>query len=138
MGSFQVTAIPEKIEPTQPTNEQLLVTIGSFSTPIVYVVIVIILISLVLILSAFKLGRRYSKLQIALAKGDNVKMLLSLKKHLEKYLEILQNTRHSRILSKEEKDIKEAIEVDLDEVDRAIEEQNRILLKEEQDRSDAL
>lgn len=51
-------------------------------------------------------------------------MLLLLKKRLEKHLEILQQTRHNRVLSKEEKDIKEEIEIDLDEVDRAIEKQS--------------
>ncbi len=56
-------------------------------------------------------------------KGSTTKVLLSLKKRLEKHLEVLQRTRHSRTLSKEEKDIKEAIEIDLDEVDKAIEDQ---------------
>jgi hypothetical protein len=51
-------------------------------------------------------------------------VLVSLKKRLEKHLEILQRTRHERVLSKEEKEIKEAIEADLDEVDRAIEKQS--------------
>lgn len=130
LGTFQATAIPEEIQPTTPEDRQLLVTIGSFSAPIVYVVTVILLISLLLVIGAFKIGRHYSKVRnrlkvrTALTKGDNTKVLLSLKKRLEKHLEILQHTRHNRVLSKEEKDIKEAIEVDLDEVDRAIEEQN--------------
>ena len=58
-----------------------------------------------------------------LIKGHNTKTFLLLKKRLEKHLEILQRIRQDRILSKEEKEIKEAIESDLDEIDRAIEEQ---------------
>ena len=59
----------------------------------------------------------------ALGKADNIKVLISLKKRLERHLELLQRTRHERVLSKEEKDIKQAIEGDLDEVDQAIEDQ---------------
>ena len=65
------------------------------------------------------------KMRTALVKGDNSKILHLLKKRLQKHLEILQNTRHGRILTKEEKEIKEAIEGDLDEVDKAIGEQNK-------------
>ena len=84
---------------------------------------------IILVIGAYKLGRHYSKFRnkfktrTALGKGDTTKVLLSLKKRLEKHLEVLQRTRHSRTLSKEEKDIKEAIEIDLDEVDKAIEDQ---------------
>ena len=65
------------------------------------------------------------KMRTALVKGDNSKILHLLKKRLQKHLEILQNTRHGRILTMEEKEIKEAIEGDLDEVDKAIGEQNK-------------
>lgn len=128
-GTFKVTAAPEPIQPAPDTNEQLLITIGSFTIPLVYFIIIILLIVIILLLGAFKLGRSYSKIhnklkvRAALVRGDNTKVLLLLKKRLEKHLEILQNTRHNRILSKEEKEIKEAIEGDLDEVDRAIEKQ---------------
>lgn len=128
LGTFQATA-KEEIQQTQLINNKLLVSIGSFSAPIVYVVLVMLSISAILSLGAFKLGRHYNKVlnrfkvRTSLAKGDNTKLLLSLKKRLEKHLDILQNTRHSRVLSKEEKEIKEAIESDLDEVDKAIEKQ---------------
>jgi len=78
-----------------------------------------------------KLGRYYNKtrniykVRASLAKGDTIKVLLLQKKRLEKHLKLLQRTRLKRVLSKEEKDIKEAIEGDLDEIDRAIEEQSK-------------
>ena len=81
-----------------------------------------------LVLGAFGLGRHSSKFRgkhktrTALSKGDSTKVLLAFKKRLEKHLELLQRTRRNRTLSKEEKDIKEAIEIDLDEVDKAIED----------------
>lgn len=128
-GAFKTTAVPEPIQPATHTNEQLLITIGSFTTPAVYLIVILLLIVIILVLIAFEFGRHYGKfrnkfkVRTALFKGDNTKVLLLLKKRLEKHLEILQHTRHNRILSKEEKDIKEAIEGDLDEVDRSIEEQ---------------
>jgi len=131
LGAFQTTAAPEKILPIASTNRQLLVTVGSLSVSVVYFVIVILLISLILVIGAFKLGRHYNKahnrpkMRTILTKGDNTKVLFLLKKRLEKHLEILQRTRHNRVLSKEEKEIKEAIEGDLDEVDKAIEEQEQ-------------
>ncbi len=123
-GVFSATAAPE---PTAPVREQLLVIIGSFTIPAIYLILIILLIILASAIGAFILGQHYCKhrnklkTRTALAKGDGAKVLLTLKKRLEKHLEILQRTRHSRILSKEERDIKEAIEGDLDEVDRAIE-----------------
>lgn len=118
-GTFKTTAV----------SRQLLITMGSFTIPAVYFIVISLLIVIILVLIAFKLGRHYNKLRnklrvrTALVKGDNTKVLLLLKKRLEKHLEILQHTRHNRVLSKEEKDIKDAIEGDLDEVDRAIAEQ---------------
>lgn len=129
LGNFQATAALEETQPTNLEDKRLLVTIGIFSVPIVYAVIVILFIFIILILIAFTFGRHYNKVRnklkvrTTLTKGDNLKILLSLKKRLEKHLEILQQTRHNRVLSKEEKDIKEAIEGDLDEVDKAIEKQ---------------
>ena len=90
---------------------------------------ILLLIIIILVVSAFQLGRHFCKhrdklkAHTVLVKKDSVKALLLSKKHLEKHLEILQHTRHSRLLSKEEKGIKEAIEGDLDEIDRIIEEQ---------------
>lgn len=129
-GSFKATAAPEsRPEPVPATGEPLLISFGSFAIPVIYFIIALLSMIIILTFGAFRLGRSYSKLRnklkvrTALVKGDNTKVLLLLKKRLEKHLEILQRTRHNRVLSKEEKEIKEAIEGDLDEVDRAIEEQ---------------
>lgn len=56
----------------------------------------------------------------AISNGNHPKALLLLKKSLENHLDLLQETRHRRILTKEEKQIKAGIENDLDELDRAI------------------
>lgn len=110
-------AVSEPIQPATHTNEA------------VYFIVMILFIVIILVLIAFEFGRHYNKLRnkfrvhTALVKGDNTKVLLLLKRRLEKHLEILQHTRHYRVLSKEETDIKDAIEGDLDEVDRAIAEQ---------------
>jgi hypothetical protein len=115
--------------PVAHSSDPAMLTIGSFSAPALYSFIILILVIALLTLGAFHFGRHYNKPRIkskvrnVLGKGDNTKVLNLLKKRLEKHLEILQNTRHGRILSKEERDIKEAIEGDLDEVDRAIAEQ---------------
>jgi glutamate synthase domain-containing protein 3 len=84
---------------------------------------------LALIIGAYYVGRYRGnphhklKMRVAFTNIDKSKTLQLLKKRLEKHLELLQETRHERILTKEEKEIKEAIEKDLDEVDRAITEQ---------------
>lgn len=130
-GDFKSMAVKAEEEPVQPatTKDQLLITIGSFSIPAVYAIVITLLIVIILILSAFILGLHYSKLRNkikvrpVLVNGDNTEALLLFRKRLEKYLKVLQRTRHTRILSKEEKGIKEAIERDLDEIDRALEEQ---------------
>ncbi len=62
------------------------------------------------------------KIRTVISKGDTLKVLAMFRKRLEKYLEILQHTRHFRILSSEERNIKDAIEVDLDEIDKALQE----------------
>lgn len=127
LGFFKATAAVEPKEPVT-TKEQSLVTIGSFVVPAIYFVLSLLLTITILMLGAFEFGRRYNKIRnkrkvrAALGDGDHTKILILLKKRLEKHLEILQHTRHGRVLSKEEKDIKEAIESDLDEVDQAIEE----------------
>lgn len=133
LGTFHATAAaspaPEATQPVVSTNGYTLLTIGSFSMPLLYILILLISLVILLVLGAFKLGNHYSsvydkvKTRAALGKGDTSKVLLTLKKRLERHLELLQRTRHTRVLSKEEKDIKSAIETDLDEVDRALEEQ---------------
>ncbi len=108
------------------TTSQMLVTIGSFTITMFNFVMVILLVALILIVGAYILGRRNSRysrslnIRKALLKGDDSKILIMLKKRLEKHLEIIQHTRHNRVLTKEEKEIKEAIEGDLDEVDKAM------------------
>ena len=129
-GDFHTTEMvsPEQAEPAT-SDERLLITIGSFSAPVIYIATLIMALVSLLAISAFYFGRHYHRfhrkfqVRAALEKGDHSKVLSLLKKRLEKHLEILQRTRHNRILSKEEKDIKEAIEGDLDEVDRVLEEE---------------
>ncbi len=90
------------------------------------VLIVFGIILLLLVLAGYRFGFRNSqlshklKLRTVLTKGDNSKAFNLLKRRLEKHLEILQETRHERVLTKEEKEIKAAIEGDLDEVDKII------------------
>ncbi len=97
-------------------------------SPQIYMSIIIALMSIILLLVVVYSGRHYIKLRhrlkvrAALTRGDNTRVLLLVKRRLERHLEILQNIRHGRILTDEEKAIKEAIEIDLDEVDRAIED----------------
>jgi hypothetical protein len=127
-GEFTVPTAPVPAEPAPVQIEQPFLVVGPLAVPMPYV-LVVVLIVLILLFAAFRMGSHYGrlygklKMRNALLKGDNTKVLLLLKRRLEKHLEILQRTRHNRILSKEEKEIKEAIEGDLDEVDRAIEEQ---------------
>ena len=112
-------------------TSHLLITIGSYTVTALYLIIPILAFLLLLFVLIYRWGHHYSrfmhklKMRTALVKGDNSKILHLLKKRLQKHLEILQNTRHGRILTKEEKEIKEAIEGDLDEVDKAIGEQNK-------------
>jgi hypothetical protein len=128
LGSFKATAVQEPTSVPVPSKHSL-ISMGSFAIPVIYFIIALLSVITILVLGAFKLGRHYSKfshkfkVRTSLAKGDHSKVLLVLKKRLEKHLEILQRIRQDRILSKEEKEIKEAIEGDLDEVDKAIEEQ---------------
>ncbi len=133
-GAFKASPMLNQVSEASkaPAKSELLISIGSFAIPALYLGIIILCGIFIIFIGAFRLGNHYSRLRgklktrTALVQGDNLKVLLLLKKRLEKHLEILQQTRHSRVLSKEEKDIKEAIEVDLDEVDRAIEEQSSL------------
>ena len=107
-------------------KEELFVTIGKMSMPISYAITIFSLFSFLLLICGYYFGKNHNAIRRKLnakssvLKGDHKKVLLSLKKRLERHLEIMQDTRHSRILSKEEKAIKEAIEMDLDEVDKAL------------------
>lgn len=113
---------------TEATS-RLLITVGSFTISAFFLAIPILVVLLFVIIFMYYVSHHYSrfqhklKMRTALVKGDNSKILLLLKRRLERHLEILQRTRYNRILTKEEKEIKEAIESDLDEVDRAIREQ---------------
>jgi hypothetical protein len=141
-GAFTATArleiAPEpEPEPVYVPSEPLLITIGSFVVSAVYVITTLLAVITLLVIGAFNLGRQYGKThgkphgkshdkpapRATSVKTSSTKLLLALRKRHEKNLKILQNTRHSRVLSKEEKEIKEAIEEDLDEIDRVIEEQ---------------
>lgn len=73
--------------------------------------------------SRIHLVRYAHKLRIrrAMVNGDSAKVLSIIKARLEKHLELLHNIRHHRLLTKEEKKIKEDLEDDLDEIDKGIE-----------------
>lgn len=109
-------------------TSKLLITIGSQTVTAFSLLISIIAIVVLLLILAYYLGHRYSrfqhrlKIRTAIIKGDNSKVLTLLRKRLEKHLAILQRIRKNRLLSDDEKEIKEAIEGDLDEVDKAMNE----------------
>ncbi len=119
---------PEPVQVTVHRGDPLVLTVGSFSTPVLYMVLLLISIVGLLMLGAFSFGRHYSRVYRKLKVRsdfdgeDTSKALAVFKKRLERHLDLLQRTRHGRILSKEEKDIKEAIEGDLDDIDRVLEE----------------
>jgi hypothetical protein len=128
-GTFHASIVPvSETKPALPivsVNEQL-ITIGSFVFPTFFLVVLALVVILLLMILMYYLGHHYRRVQnklmmrTALTKGDSSKALLLLRKRLESHLEILQHIRHGRILTKEEKEIKEAIEGDLDEIDRDI------------------
>lgn len=133
-GTFNVLGtLSNKVEPDNSSVNQDRISLtyngNTYSTPLWFVLILIIPSIISIASVSFGLGQRYSRprrksrIQIPTVKKDNIKVLYELKKRLEKHLEILQHTRHNRILSREERDIKEAIEGDLDEVDKEIERQ---------------
>ena len=65
----------------------------------------------------YRHNQHRTKLKAVLNEEGQAKTLMLLKKRLEKHLAILQKIRHSRILTREEKEIKQALESDLDEID---------------------
>lgn len=106
--------------------DESLVKLMNYAYPQSKALIVFGIILILLVLAGYSFGFRNSqlshklKLRTVLTKGDNSKAFNLLKRRLEKHLEILQETRHERVLTKEEKEIKAAIEGDLDEVDKII------------------
>ena len=81
---------------------------------------------IILILLSGYFGYRLAKLKPkrtiknALNKQDHTKSLSILKRRLERHLQIIQNTRQKRVLTDEEKRIKDDIENDLDEIDKEL------------------
>ncbi len=126
--SVKPQAQPEQVEVTVQRGDLLQMTVGSFTAPFLYVGLSLISLVGLLMLIAFSFGRGHSRVYRKLRvhsefeSEDTSRALAVFKKRLEKHLELLQRTRHGRILSKEEKDIKEAIEGDLDDIDRMLEE----------------
>ena len=124
-GTFFVTSVPvpdsKPVVSTAPDNK--FVTIGTFAFPFFFLTILALVILLLLMIFMYYLGYHYRRVQqkfkmrSALTTGNTSEALAVLRKRLETHLEILQDIRHSRILTKEEKQIKEAIEGDLDEID---------------------
>lgn len=113
------------------TSKQLLVSIGTFSMPAIHLTIALLLAMIVLAIGGFALGRylspgvRESRVRNGSINDEKSRILSLLKERLERHLEILQHAQQSRmVLSREEKEIKDIIENDLQEVDRAIQELN--------------
>jgi hypothetical protein len=135
-GNFYVAEKPSVKPPAQPEQVQVVVqrgdpleiTIGSFTAPFLYVALLLISVVGLLMLIAFSFGRGHSrafrKLRVhsAFDSEENNRALTVLKKRLERHLELLHRTRQDRILSREEKEMKEAIEGDLDDIDRMLSE----------------
>ena len=120
--------VPSSHLHTKVTSD-LLISIGSFTMAAFPLMLSLFAILVLLIVLVYYLRHHHAKSrsrenEVELRKKQSAKTLIMLKERVEKLHEILQKTRHSRILTKEEKEIKEAIERELDEVDRAIAEQN--------------
>lgn len=101
--------------------------LGPYSISGVSLAIVIVLLLIMLIALSYYKGHRKAKSRPKrtikdLHKQDHAKALDLLKKRLERHLYIIQNTRQKRLLTIEEKRIKEDIENDLDEIDRELRE----------------
>lgn len=101
--------------------------LGPYSISGISLVIVIILLLAILITFSYYRGHRKAKSRPKrtikdLHKQDHAKALDLLKKRLERHLYIIQNTRQKRLLTIDEKRIKEDIENDLDEIDRELRE----------------
>jgi hypothetical protein len=109
-------------------TSQSFVTIGSFNMNVIPFVSWSVSFIITLLIGAYYAGSRNaeprspSKKHVDIAKDSGRRALLALKKRLEKHLDILQETRRSRILTKGEKELKQAMELDLDAVDTALEE----------------
>jgi len=109
---------------------RFLVIIGPYSISGLPLVALILILFVILISSSYYLGQRLAKSKSRriiknLNKQDYAKALSLLKKRLERHLQIIHNTRQKRVLTAEEKKIKEDIENDLDEIDKELEEHNK-------------
>ncbi len=116
-------------------TSHLLISIGSYKITAFFAASLLLALVLLVIIIVFYLYRLYrrlysgagknknnQKISSLMTKRDSKRVLVMLKKRLESHLLILQNTRHARMLTKPEKEIKKDIEADLDEVDSAIAE----------------
>ncbi len=113
VGNF---VVPE-IQPGK-NNFAFIKNISNSILPIAIFVMVVLI--LYLLKPYYAMFTHRHKMRNAISNGNHPKALLLLKKSLENHLDLLQETRHRRILTKEEKQIKAGIENDLDELDRAI------------------
>lgn len=87
---------------------------------VIFTVLAIIVLIMYAIEPYYHRFEHKQKMSSAISTGNHTKALNLIKKRLEKHLELLQETRHERILTREEKIIKEGIESDLDEIDKAL------------------
>lgn len=108
------------------------VTIGSLSMNTASFIILMLSILIIFTTSSYYIGSRHhiprssSIKHVSVAKNNGRRSLLALRRRIEKHLAILQETRRGRILTKEEKELKQAMEIDLDAVDEALQEQQDI------------
>lgn len=110
-------------------SESPFLTIGSMTMSLISFIVWVIVLAILLVIGAYYAGTRHhvphspSGKHVDVAKSSGRRALLALRKRIEKHLEVLQETRESRILTKDEKNLKTAMELDLDAVDQALEEQ---------------
>jgi hypothetical protein len=123
-GSFLAPFAPVN-SPELPLSPLLLALLVPTNDILIFVAVMLFIVLGLLLVRHPEVFEKDRSQRTVVANGATLKMLMTMKKRLEKHLEILQDIRHTRILTKVEKEIKEAIEGDLDEVDKAIEKQKK-------------
>jgi len=110
-----------------------IVSFGSYSMYLITFVIILIILLIGAASTPFffiaktvaKVKRQRSKL--VPSKRDYLHTFSTLRKNLENHLEILQEIRHKRLLTKAERNMKDNIEKSLDDIDK-------VILKEEEEK----
>lgn len=122
-GENQLLSLHE----TTTATSELMLSVGALRAIASHEIPILLILLIIIVFITFVIVRHHGQkgIQIpaasSLSEVDGVKMIFTLKKHLEKHLEILQGIRRTRMLTSVEKEIKASIENDLDEVDEVIE-----------------